>query len=100
MAYPRSSLAELASVRAGGQRPDGFVVVGDRDGREWADRNRFFAVDIRDCDDELDAFAGLDVVLRVRDPRPHRELVQRLALTARYLTVHDTTTRRSEFIRA
>lgn len=100
MAYPRSSLADLAAVRAGGQRPDGFVVVGDRDGCAWATRNRFFAVAISDCDEDLDAFAGIDVVVRVRDPRPHRELVQRLALTARYLTVHDTTARCSEFVRA
>lgn len=100
MGYPRSTLAELADARARGQRPDGFVVIGDGEGFAWASRNRFFAVDIRDVGDDVDAFAGIDVLVRVRDPRPHRELVERLTLNARHVTVFDTTTRYSQFQRA
>ena len=98
--YHVSTLAELARARARGQRPDAFVVVGDGPACAWAARNAFFAVDVRDCGEDLDAFTALDVVVRMRDPRPHRELVQRLALTARFVTVFDTTTGHAEFVRA
>lgn len=100
MAFPRSTLAELAAARARGQRPDGFVVIGDGPGRAWATRNRFYAVNVRDVGEDLDAFAGIDVLVRMADPRPHRDLAMRLALNARHVTVYDATTGHSEFLRA
>lgn len=100
MAYRRSSLETLAAARGGGQRPDGFVVVGTADAAAWAARNRFFFVDERDLRDDLTAFAGLDVVIRTAHAAAHRDLAQHLAMNARAVTVFDTRARHSEFLRA
>jgi len=93
-----STLAELSRIRAHGQRPDGFVVVGAMDAAAWAARNRFFFVDERDLgDDDLTAFAGLDVVIRTAHAFGHRDLAQLMAMACRYLTIFDTRTNYSEF---
>jgi hypothetical protein len=75
-------------------------VVGDMAAGAWAARNRFFFVDARDLGDDLDALAGLDVLVRTSEPNRLSELVQRIVLTARYVTVFDTRAKRSEFLHA
>lgn len=91
-----STLAELTRIRARGQKPDGCVVVGDFAARGWAERNGFFFVDPRDIGDDTLAFNGLFVLMR--GGKFDAELVQRLALQARMVTLYDTRTGYSEFI--
>lgn len=100
MAY-RSQIDELARMRTLGQKPEGFIVVGDNNqAAAWASRNRFFYVPANDCVHELDAFTGLDVLLRSAQPGKHRELAHRLALNARFVTVFDAQSSHSEFLLA
>jgi hypothetical protein len=79
MAYQPSALATLSSLRRRGQRPDGPVIVSDSGA--WANRNGFFYVPIRELGEDLDAFTGLHVAVRISRPGRFREQLQRLALT-------------------
>jgi hypothetical protein len=89
MGYPRSTLVDLAKLRAGGQRPEGsIVVVGGPEAKLWASRNRFFCVDAREIADDMTPFTDLFVILRSDD----RELAQKLAMVARMVTVHSQQT--------
>lgn len=102
MVYHASSLAELTRMRARGQRPAGaMVVVGEAQTAAWARRNDFAFVAIGELGGEHDAFAGLNVVVRMRGGvGRHRENLQRLALTATIVVIHDLTTRYSEMLAA
>lgn len=101
MVYRLSPYEQLAKIRARGQRPEGFVVIGDSQiACAWASRNRFFYLPVRELGEDLDAIAGIDVLVRTNAPDRLRELIQRIALSARFVTVFNTSTNHSEFIRA
>ena len=98
MAY-RSRIDELARMRVRGQRPDLYVVVGTSNQEAaYAARNGFFYVPASEIGEEVSAFVGLNVLIRSHDPWRLSELAQRLALTARMVTVFDQRAGRSEFL--
>ena len=100
MAFP-SRIEQLTKLRARGQRP-ALPVVVCLDGSEagWADRNGFFRVHASECGEDLTAFSDLFVLMRTRSPNHLRDLAQRLALTARMVTLFDLKTEKSEFFHA
>lgn len=100
MAYRVSALAELARIRARGQRPEIMVVVGDNAAAAWAQRNRFFFVPERELGDDLTAFAELHVLVRAPGVARVREAIQRLALAAGFVITFDTVTRHVEYLAA
>lgn len=96
-----STLADLARIRARGQRPDLPVVVGERDGCAWANRNGMFAIDARElAQGDLAPLIGLHVIVRIRNAGRYREAIQRLVLALGLVCVFDPRLGRSEWIGA
>lgn len=93
----RSQIDTLVTIRARGQRPDGYVVVGDNQAAAWAARNGYFFVHERELGEDLTPLAGLFVLYRTRSPNNLPEPVQRLAFVAKMLTVFDVREQRSRF---
>lgn len=104
MGSSASTLADLARLRARGQRPEAPVVIADAPlAWGWARRHceeGTCIVDRRDVRDELTAFVGLDVwVVHAKEPAAAYELALALIEDCRFVTLIDATgQRRSEFV--
>lgn len=93
----RSQIETLVAIRARGQRPDGYVVIGDGAAAAWAARNGYFFVPEGELGEDLTAFTGLFVLVRTRTPHNLPDAIQRLAFVAKMLTVYDVRSQRSRF---
>lgn len=92
MAYQRSRLVELATLRRRGSRPEHPVVIADDGiGAAWAMRNRYFLVVRADVEDDLTVFGGLDVWIRTGKPfADSAEFGFQLSAIARTVTITDS----------
>lgn len=98
MAY-RSRIDELVAMRARGQRPDMPIVVGySNDSASWAARNGMFYVRANECGEDLSAFAGLFVIVREYTTNKLHDLAQRIALSAKMVSLVSMQTGRAEHL--